>query len=164
VGEYVGDNNGARPENDLAARSARPAGTPNEQAAPPDGTPVWLTKWQTDEVRLDVGVGDHVDWKLTPMDAPWLIRLFGDRRTVHLQLDTYAGALGDAQIYSSVAGRIVGIEVVRCPMHLATEPGGGWAWVPVAGQAWTTVLDRTIDLSFDGADNVYGFIVYLGED
>ena len=153
-----------QPRNDLAALSARPVGTPDEQAPPPAGTPVWLTSWQIDEIRLDIGVGDHVEWQLTPMDVPWLIRLFDDRRTVDLQLDLYADALGDKQNYAPVTGRILGIEVVRCPMRLATEPDGGRAWVPVPGQAWTTLLARTQDLPVDGARNVYGFIVYVSED
>ena len=152
------------PALDLAVLSARPVGTPDEEAPPPVGTPVWFTRWQVDEARLDVGVGDEVDWRLTPMDLPWLTRLFGARRTVDLQLDFYAEALGDEQEYSSVAGAVVGVEVVRCPMHLSTDPSEGVGWVPVPGQAWTTRLDRTRDLPDTNAENVYGFIVHVRED
>jgi hypothetical protein len=147
---------------DRVARSARPAGTPDEEAPPPAGTPVWLTEWQVAEIRLDVGVGDQVEWKLIPMDIPWLTELFGERRTVDLQLDLYADAFGDAPAYSHVAGRIAGIEVVRCPLQVTAHPQGGL--VPVPGQAWTTRLDRTTDLPVVIEDHVYGYIVYVGED
>jgi hypothetical protein len=151
------------PETDLAALSARPAGTPDEEAPPPVGTAVWLTEWQVAEIHLDVGVGDHVDWMLVPMDVPWLNRLFGERRTVDLQLDLYAEEFGRDTHWASVAGSVVGIEVVRCPMQQSTDPEDR-GWIPVPGEAWTTQLDRTIHLPFDDADNVYGFIVYVRED
>jgi hypothetical protein len=152
----------ATPTVDRAATSARPEGTPDEQAPPPAGTPVWLTEWQVAEVRLDVGVGDRIDWRLVDMDAPWLTRLFGDRRNVDLQLDLYAEAVGDPD-YTAISGTVVGVEVVRCPMQQTTDPPERGGWVPVPGQAWTTRIDRTGDLRPLAEDNVYGLIVYVRE-
>lgn len=96
------------------------------------------------------------------MDIPWLTELFGQRRTVDLQLDLYAEAFGDTPDYSDVIGTVAGIEVVRCPMQVATHPPGGV--VPIPGQAWTTRLERTTDLPNGIKDHVYGFIVYLRGD
>jgi hypothetical protein len=161
--QFAALNGEAMPVFDRAASSARPEGTPDEQAQPPAGTPVWLTEWQVAEVRLDVGVGDQVDWRLVAMDAPWLTRLFGDRRRVDLQLDLYAEAMGNPD-YTDVSGTVVGIEVVHCPLQQSTYPEEAGVWVPVPGQAWTTLLDRTVDLPRVGEDNTSGFIVYLRED
>ncbi|WEO78283.1 hypothetical protein BJQ94_04380 [Cryobacterium sp. SO2] len=149
---------------DLAATSARPEATADEDAPPPDGTSVWLTEWQVAEVRLDIGVGDHIDWQLIAMDAPWLARLFGERRTVALQLDLYAEAMQENPAFTAVAGTVVGVEVVRCAMQQSTDPEEAGGWVPVSGQAWTARLERTGDLPPAADDNVYGFIVYLRED
>ena len=160
--QFAALHGNASPEDSLVARSARPAGTPDEEAPPPVGTPVWLTEWQVAEVRLDVGVGDYVDWNLIPMDIPWLTGLFGERRTVDLQLDLYAEAYGDTPEYSDIAGTVSGIEVVRSPMQVTTHPPGGV--VPVPGQAWTTRLERTTNLPNAIKDHVYGLIVYVLED
>jgi hypothetical protein len=153
----------AVPVVDRAASSARPEGTPDEEAPPPVGTAVWLTEWQVAEVRLDVGVGDHVDWRLVMMDAPWLARLFGDRRRVDLQLDLYAEAMGNPD-YTALSGTVLGVEVVRSPLQQSTDPQEEGVWVPVEGQAWTTRLERTAHLPPSASDNVSGFIIYLRVD
>ncbi|MBX0300766.1 hypothetical protein K2F54_12360 [Cryobacterium sp. 1639] len=162
--QFAALHGAAVPVFDRAASSARPEGTPDEEAPPPAGTPVWLTEWQVAEVRLDVGVGDRVDWRLVAMDAPWLTRLFGDRRAVQLQLDLYAEALEQNPVLATVAGTVVGIEVVHCPLQQSTDPEERGGWVPASGQAWTTRIERTVDLPPMGEDNVSGFIVYLRED
>ena len=146
-------------EGDLAARTARPAGTPDEDAPLPAGTAVWLSEWQLSEIGLDVGVGDEVSWTLVPADAAWTGRLFGERRTIERQLDLYAGLPGERSDWSEVAGCVVGVEVVRCPRELSHEPGEGW--MPVPGRAWTTRVDRTGQLRGVVDPAVCGFIAHV---
>ena len=57
---------------------------------------MWFTEWQVAEDRLHVELDERVHWDLVPLDQDWVAHLFAGRRTVSLQLDTYAAAGRDA--------------------------------------------------------------------
>lgn len=104
----------------------------------PHETDVWLTQWQVAEDGLDVAFDQHVDWALVPMDQDWLGRLFAVRRTVPLQLNTYADAvrkLADASAWTLLSGRGARIDQISVryqPSEDSAEPG---ARLPEAGGA-----------------------------
>ncbi len=95
----------------------------------PHETDVWLTQWQVAEDGLDVALDQHVDWALVPMDQGWLARLFAGRRTVPLQLDTYADAVrnrSDPSAWTLLSGRVARIDQISVrydPSEDSAEPG-----------------------------------------
>ena len=104
----------------------------------PHETDVWLTEWQVAEDGFDVALDQHVDWALVPMDQDWLARLFAGRRTVRLQLDTYAEAVRDsreASDWTQLSGRVVRIDQISVPYHLSEDPAERGVRVPETGGA-----------------------------
>lgn len=67
------------------------------------------------EECLQVALDEIVAWKLMPMNHDWIENLFADRRTVPLQLDTYADATRepDAPDWTNLKGTVVQIDQVR---------------------------------------------------
>ena len=104
----------------------------------PHETDVWLTEWQVAEDGFDVALDQHVDWALVPMDQDWLARLFAGRRTVRLQLDTYAEAVRDsreASDWTQLSGRVVRIDQISVPHHTSEDPAERGVRVPETGGA-----------------------------
>lgn len=109
-----------------------------EDIAPPAGprdTDVWLTEWQVAEDGFDVMLDEEVEWTLVPMDQEWLARMFGDRRPVSLQRDTYAGIPGEryeASEWTRLSGRVTRIDQVS--VRYPADRGTGLAEVGSAMQ------------------------------
>lgn len=100
---------------------AVPAGGPHE-------TDVWLTEWQVTEDGFDVVLDEEVDWLLVPMDQQWCARMFDGRRSVSLQRDTYAGAVGERYGHSEwtrLSGHVTRIDQVS--VRYPTDRGAGLA-------------------------------------
>ncbi|AMB58519.1 DUF6578 domain-containing protein [Microterricola viridarii] len=99
---------------------------------------VWLREWQVSEDGLRVALGESVSWDLVPMDQEWMTRLFGERRTVPLQLDTYASATRapDAPDWTRIRGDILAIEQVSVRYTRSTDPSEVGS-VPEPGAAVT---------------------------
>ena len=99
----------------LLSRDAEPA---NASDVSPQGsreeTDVWLTHWQVAEEGFDIAVGADVVWALVPMDQEWAKHLFGDRRLIPLQLDTYGAATREETHpdWTRLAGRVTRIDQV----------------------------------------------------
>lgn len=107
-------------------------------AADPYEIDVWLTEWQVAEASLDVALGQHVDWALVPMDQNWLARLFAGRRTVALQLDTYADAtrdVADPSAWILLSGRVVRIHQVSVRYHPSENAATRGVRMPEVGGA-----------------------------
>ncbi|WP_104133182.1 DUF6578 domain-containing protein [Cryobacterium sp. M91] len=86
---------------------------------------VWFTEWQVAEDGLNVELDERVRWDLVPMDQDWVARLFAGRRTVPLQLDTYADAgceASDLAKRTLVAGRVARIDQVSVRYEMSTGP------------------------------------------
>lgn len=91
----------------------------------PDETDVWFTGWQVAEDALNVELDQHVGWDLVPMDQDWVDRLFAGRRSIPLQLDTYADArrdLADLSDRTRLAGRVARIDQVSVRYEVSTDP------------------------------------------
>lgn len=102
----------------VEAEDVVPSGSPHE-------TDVWLTEWQVAGDGLDVAVGQHVDWALVPMDQSWVARLFAGRRTIPLQLDTYAGAERDTydpSAFTLLSGRVARIDQISVRYQPSEDP------------------------------------------
>ncbi|WP_108251254.1 hypothetical protein [Planctomonas deserti] len=98
----------------------------------PHETDVWLSQWQIAEEEIIFEEGEEVRWALIPMDEAWTKRLFGNRRAIHLQLDTYAAATrgSDDPSWTRLVGGIARIDQVSMPRqqavptdHAAEEQG-----------------------------------------
>lgn len=89
-----------------------------------DEVDVWLTEWQVAEDHLQVVLDEIIAWDLIPMDHDWIARLFADRRTVPLELDTYAGATRDkdAADWTRLGGTVVRIDQISIRYVPSTEP------------------------------------------
>lgn len=104
----------------------------------PHETDVWLTEWQVAEDGLDVAVGQHVDWALVPMDQSWVARLFAGRRTIPLQLDTYADAkrdISDPSAFTLLSGRVARIDQISVQYQPSDDPAERGVRLPEAGGA-----------------------------
>lgn len=99
---------------------------------------MWLTQWQVAEDGLDVALDQHVDWALVPMDQDWLASLFAGRRTVPLQLDTYADAvrnLSDPSAWTLLSGRVARIDQISARYHPSEDSAESGARLPEGGGA-----------------------------
>ena len=104
----------------------------------PRQTDVWLTEWQVADDGIDVAVGEQVDWNLVAMDQQWAARLFGGRRRISLELDTYADATLDVNnpvLWNAVSGRIIRIDQVSVRYHPSEDPADHGSRVPETGGA-----------------------------
>ncbi|RMB61392.1 hypothetical protein EAX62_01670 [Tessaracoccus antarcticus] len=102
----------------------------------PGEVDVWLWEWQVAEDRRQVLLGETVMWDLVPMDQDWISKLFADRRSVPLQLDTYAGHSepADAPEWTRMSGVVQRIEHVSVRYVQPTDPSGTGS-VPERGAA-----------------------------
>ncbi|RJT87638.1 hypothetical protein D6T64_13625 [Cryobacterium melibiosiphilum] len=90
-----------------------------------DETDVWFTDWQVAEDGMNVELDERVDWDLVRMDLAWVARLFAGRRSIPLQLDTYADAgrgLADLSERTHLAGRVARIDQVSVRYEQSTDP------------------------------------------
>jgi hypothetical protein len=103
----------------------------------PGDIDVWFTEWQVTEDRLNVELDESVHWDLVPMDQDWVAHLFAGRRTVPLQLDTYAAAGRDASDLAErtlLSGRVARIDQVSARYEMSTDPAVR-GLVPKTGEA-----------------------------
>lgn len=125
-------------------------------------TDVWFTEWQVAEDGLDVALDQRVNWSLVPMDQNWVSRLFAGRRTIPLQLDTYADAVRDRSDRTQLSGRVARIDQISVRYHPSKDPEERGALVPETGGAvqhgvWSFRQSR----GHDG--KVVGWVVRLRE-
>ena len=91
----------------------------------PGDIDVWFSEWQVVEDGLNVELDERVHWDLVSMDQDWVLRLFAGRRTVLLQLDTYADAGRDASDLAErtlLSGRVARIDQVSVRYEMSTDP------------------------------------------
>ena len=131
----------------------------------PRDTDVWFTEWQVAEDSLDVALDQHVDWSLVPMDQNWVSRLFAGRRTIPLQLDTYADAVrdpSDRTDRTQLSGRVARIDQISVRYHPSKDPEERGVLVPETGGATQhSVLSFRQSRGHHG--KVVGWIVRLRE-
>ncbi|POH64772.1 hypothetical protein C3B61_11435 [Cryobacterium zongtaii] len=96
-----------------------------EPSSGPHETDVWLTEWQVAEEGFDVALDHYVDWQLVPMDDDWATQLFAGRRTISLQLDTYAEARRhptETLVWTHLTGRVTRIDQISVRFHPSEDP------------------------------------------
>ena len=104
----------------------------------PSDTDVWFTEWQVAEDGLDVALDQRVDWSLVPMDQNWVCRLFAGRRSIPLQLDTYADAVrdpSDPSDWTQLSGRVARIDQISVRHHPSKDPEERGVPAPETGGA-----------------------------
>jgi len=128
-------------------------------------TDVWFTEWQVAEDGLDVALDQRVDWSLVPMDQNWASRLFAGRRTIPLQLDTYADAVrdpSDRSEWTQVSGRVARIDQISVRYHPSKDPEERGVLVPeTAGAMQHSVRSFRQTRSHHG--KIVGWIVRVRE-
>jgi hypothetical protein len=98
-------------------------------------TPVFVPEWVLGDLGLDVSIGDHVDWPVSPLDHAWADRGFHGFASVdlHYEWDSY-------EVTGTVSGTIVGIQALHLT-HAAAgnlKPNGTTAWaIRSTATAWS---------------------------